>query len=360
MVAVVLMNAFTFSTMVLARSDDKWQPWYTWNDMNCGEPGADLYCAQPDVADDASCKEACDGCTHCVATVVSHAIPGQSRCLFRGCDTSCGCYQDGGEVACKAGPPTAAFRSQHLTLHSRGISPHFCRQFAYDHHGVAGSVTAYKPYFTWNYMDCNEPNAEVLQCAEPAEATPETCQVACDDCLDCVAAVLFQVDGGKAKCGFRGCDTSCGCYSQGSGQCAQGSPPVDAHASKAHALFSKVITPHFCRSFAYTHGGVAGHVVSEAMPKTNLWLDEPDRPSEHPVLKWSGNVHWPTAVLCIAVAATSTMASVSLWARASHRQSMIVRDLPVTGVEEAQAATAGTVEGELPSDDFQRAPLLLP
>jgi len=359
MVAVVLMGAFAFSTMASAWGDDKWQPWYTWADMNCGEPGAELYCPQPDVADDASCKDSCDGCTHCVATVVSYAIPGQPKCLFKGCDTSCGCYQGGGEIACKAGPPAAAFASQHLTLHSRGISPHFCRQFAYDHHGVAGSVAAYKPYFSWTGMDCNEPNAEVLQCAEPAEATPERCQIACDDCQGCVAAVLFKGDGGKARCEFRGCDTSCGCYSQGSGQCSQGSPPVDAHASKEYDLFSKVITPHFCRGFAYTHGGVAGHVVSKAMSKTNLWADVPKRPSEHSALKWSGRIHWPTAVLCIAVAAISAMASVSLWARAAHRQRKIVRDLSAADALEAQEAAAGTVKGELPADNFQMTPLLV-
>jgi len=353
------MKTFTFLTTASAWSDDQGKPWYSWDDMNCGEPGADLYCAQPDVADDASCKNSCDGCTNCVATVVSKAKPGQPKCLFRGCDTSCGCYPGGGEIACKAGPPAAAFPSQHLTLHSRRIAPHFCRQFAYDHHGVAGSVTAYKPYFSWAGMDCNEPNAEVLQCAEPAEATPKRCQIACDDCPGCVAAVLFKGDAGKARCEFRGCDTSCGCYPQGSGQCAQGSPPFDARASKAHALFSKVIEPHFCRGFAYTHGGVAGHVVSRAMPKTNLWADGPKRPSQQSALKWSGHVRWPTAALCVAIAAIVAMASLSLWARAAHRQPTIVRDLLATDAVEAQEAAAGTVKAEVPFDNFQRAPLLV-
>jgi len=95
------------------------------------------------------------------------------------------------------------------------------------------------------------------------------------------------------------------------------------------------------------------------MSKTNLWADVPKRPSEHSALKWSGHIHWPTAVLCIAVAAISAMASVSLWARAAHRQRKIVRDLSAADALEAQEAAAGTVKGELPADNFQMTPLLV-
>jgi len=342
MVAIGLATAFICAAMGLAWSDEKSQPWYTWAGMNCGEPGAYLRCPQPDVANDASCKDSCERCTHCVATVVSYAAPGQPKCLFRGCDTKCAYYDrdvGGGMVE----PLPDAFPSQHLTLHSRVLTPHFCRQFAYDHHGVAGSVTTHKPYLTWTGMDCNEANAQTLQCAEPAEATPERCQIACDDCSYCVAVVMVQSVGGKAKCEFRGCDTSCGCYSTGSGQCAQDLPPTDALASEGHVLFSKMLDPHFCRDFAFTHGGVAGHVVSKAIPKTSFWAVEFQGPSEHSLLKRSQHVRWSTAVLaCMAVAAISTMASVLFWARAAHRQSAVHRNLIATDAVEAQEAATGT------------------
>jgi len=331
---VVLMIALTFMTMALAWGE-KMPPWFAWTDMNCGEPGAQVVpCLQPEVANDESCKDSCEGCDYCVGTAVSYATPSQPTCFFKGCDTSCGCYD--GE--CKAGPPADAFPSKSVTLHSKRLPPHYCRQFAYAHDGVAGHLNTHrKPYLTWTGLDCNEANAEAPKCAEPLEATPERCQIACDSCNGCVAAVLLQIAGGRPKCEFRGCDTSCGCYSDGPGQCAEGVPPSSAYVLKEHVLFSKVLDPHFCRAFAYTHGGVAGHVVSEAMPKTSLW-----GASEFSMAaKRSVHVRRPVAVLaCIGVAAISTMTFVLLWVRTAHHraQAVVVHNLNAAEAVEAQEA----------------------
>jgi hypothetical protein len=53
------------------------------------------------------------------------------------------------------------------------------------------------------------------------------------------------------------------------------------------------------------------------------------------------------------------MASVLFWARAAHRQPAIHRNLIATDAMEAQEAATGSGTGEVPSENFQRAPLLV-
>jgi hypothetical protein len=62
---------------------------------------------------------------------------------------------------------------------------------------------------------------------------------------------------------------------------------------------------------------------------------------------------------CIAVAAISTMASMSLWAHDAQRHPAIVCNLIAADVVEGQEAATGTGTGEVPSESFQRAPLLV-